>query len=52
MDNVKLQDRIDTKFMYREDILPVILEKMKDNYFVLDINGLKYNHYETLYFDT
>ena len=52
MDKVKLQDRIDTKFMFRDDILPVILSKMKDNYFALDINGLRFNHYETLYFDT
>ena len=52
MDNVKLQNRIDTKFMFRENFLPAILEKMKENYFVLDIKGLRYNHYETLYFDT
>ena len=52
MDNVKLQDRIDTKFMFLENILPFILDKMKEHYFVLDIKGLRYNHYETLYFDT
>jgi hypothetical protein len=52
MDNVKLQDRIDTKFMFREDILPLVLEAMKEEYYALDINGMRYNHYETLYFDT
>ena len=52
MDNVKLQNRIDTKFMLRENILPKILDQMKENYFILDIKGLRYNHYETLYFDT
>ena len=52
MDNVKLQDRIDTKFMFRENVLPLIFEKMKEDYFVLEIKGLRYNHYETLYFDT
>ncbi len=52
MDKVKLQDRVDTKFMFRDDILPQILEGMKDNYYALDINGMRYNHYETLYFDT
>ena len=52
MDNVKLQDRIDTKFMFRDDILLDVLSKIKDDYFALDINGLRYNHYETLYFDT
>jgi hypothetical protein len=52
MDSVMLQDRIDTKFMFRDNILPVILSKMRDHYYALDINGMRYNHYETLYFDT
>ncbi len=52
MDNVKLQNRLDTKFMFRDNLLPGILEKMKENYYALDIKGLRYNHYETLYFDT
>jgi hypothetical protein len=52
MDKVKLQDRVDTKFMFPDTILPSVLEKMKENYYALDINGMRYNHYETLYFDT
>src|SRR4051812_8678883 len=52
MDKVKLQDRIDTKFMFRDNILPDVLENMKDDYFALEINNIRYNHYETLYFDT
>ena len=52
MDNVKLQNRIDTKFMFRENLLPSMLNNMKEHYFVLDINGMRFNHYETLYFDT
>jgi len=52
MDNVKLQNRIDTKFMFHEKILPSVLSKMKDNYFALEIKNIRYNHYETLYFDT
>jgi hypothetical protein len=52
MDSVKLQDRIDTKFMFHEMQLPGILEKMKNEYFVLDVNGIRGNNYETLYFDT
>jgi hypothetical protein len=52
MDNVKLQDRIDTKFMFHERILPSVLNRMKENYFALEIKGIRYNHYETLYFDT
>lgn len=52
MDSVKLQDRVDTKFMFREQILPSVLSSMTDDYYALDINGMRYNHYETLYFDT
>ena len=52
MDKVKLQDRIDTKFMLLENMLPVVLKKMQENYFVLNIKDIRYNHYETLYFDT
>jgi hypothetical protein len=38
--------------MFRNNILPQVLNSMKDDYYVLDIKGLRYNHYETLYFDT
>ena len=31
---------------------PAILERMRPEYYVLEINGQRYNHYETLYFDT
>ena len=52
MDSVKLQDRIDTKFMFKDDILASVLNRMKEDYYVLDINGIRFNHYETLYYDT
>jgi hypothetical protein len=52
MDKVKLQDRVDTKFMFPDNLLPMLLNEMKNDYFALDINGMRYNHYETLYFDT
>ncbi len=52
MDNVKLQDRIDTKFMFKDNILPVVLNMMKEDYYILEINNMRFNHYETLYFDT
>jgi len=52
MDSVKLQDRIDTKFMFKDNLLPLILDRMINDYYILDINGIRYNHYETLYFDT
>jgi hypothetical protein len=52
MDKVKLQNRVDTKFMFRDTILALVLNNMKDDYYVLDIKGLRFNHYETLYYDT
>jgi hypothetical protein len=52
MDNVKLLDRVDTKFMFRDSFLPEFLEKMKEQYFVLEAGEKRYTHYETLYFDT
>ena len=42
MDNVKLQNRIDTKFMFHEKILPSVLSKMKDNYFALEIKNIRF----------
>lgn len=52
MDGVALQDRLDTKFMFNELLLPELLSQMMSKYFVLEINEQRYSHYETLYFDT
>jgi hypothetical protein len=52
MECVKLLDRTDTKYTFKTDRLPVILSELKDHYKVLDVDGVKLNKYETLYFDT
>lgn len=52
MDRVKLQNRVDTKFVFETKLLPKILTDIKDDYAVLEIKGLRYNNYKTLYFDT
>ncbi|MFL5765379.1 MAG: polyphosphate polymerase domain-containing protein [Bacteroidia bacterium] len=52
MDSVKLMDRTDTKFVFRQDELPGFLEQLKDAYAVLDVNGYRISRYESLYFDT
>lgn len=52
MDNVRLMDRTDTKFVFRSDCLPSLLKEIKDNYRVLEVNGVIPNRYETLYFDS
>ncbi len=52
MDRVKLQNRTDTKFVFEADLLPIILNDIKDYYAVLEINGKRTNSYQTLYYDT
>lgn len=52
MDSVKLQDRADTKFVFNINKLAEILNEVKSEYRLLEINGLRFNHYETLYFDS
>ncbi len=52
LDRVKLLNRIDTKFLFHAQQLPDILEKIKPDYLVLEINHNSIFGYETLYFDT
>lgn len=51
MDNVKLMNRVDTKFTFSRDQLIGILPALKEHYRVLSINGLRLPSYESLYFD-
>jgi len=52
MDSVKLQDRVDTKFMFRNTILGPVFKDMVKDYRILEIANYRYSNYETLYFDT
>lgn len=52
MESVKLMNRTDTKFVFRAEQLPGILEKIGKDYRVLEVNGVRPNRYETLYYDT
>lgn len=52
MDDVKLLDRTDTKYVFNISQLPDVLEKIKGNFRLLDIDGVRLNKYETLYYDT
>lgn len=52
MDSVKLMERTDTKYVFSIQQLFFILEKLKENYLVLDINGKRVSAYKTLYYDT
>jgi hypothetical protein len=52
LDKVKLLDRQDTKFVFNQIQLPLILEKIRPFYKILEIsNDLVFN-YDTTYFDT
>ncbi len=52
MDNVSLMRRIDTKYIIHQDQLPAILESVKDQYAILEINQMRAMRYVSQYFDT
>jgi hypothetical protein len=52
MDNVKLMDRTDTKFIFNTQQLAEILEETNACYKILNIHGNLISRYKTLYFDT
>ncbi len=47
-----LQDRVDTKYVFGISQLYPILQHVVNDYWVLDIDGVRLNNYRTLYFDT
>jgi len=49
---VKLQTRFDSKFIFRDNLMPLILEQLKDDYKILTQQGHYSSSFETLYFDT
>ncbi len=52
MDKVKLMRRTDTKFVFNVSVLPQLLEKALDNYFMVEIENEREQIYLTTYFDT
>lgn len=52
MENVSLMKRTDTKFVIHEKHLIEVLESIKDQYRVLEINKNRMLPYSSLYFDT
>lgn len=52
MDGVKLQDRVDTKYVFAEERLPELLAAMAFHYRVLEVDGVRGTDYRSLYFDT
>ena len=51
MDRVKLMNRIDTKFAFRAGLLENLLDELKSEYKILEINTIRSPKYESLYFD-
>ena len=51
MDRVKLMNRIDTKFAFRIGLLENLLDELKSEYKILEINTIRSPKYESLYFD-
>lgn len=52
MDTVRLMNRIDTKYVVSRKLLPQILNKIKENYFTLEIDDERVFAYNSLYYDT
>ena len=52
MDGVKLMNRSDTKFAFKIDKLPILLDRMQPFYKILLINGELVHKYKSLYYDT
>lgn len=52
MENVKLLDRMDVKYVIPESKLPAILNNLITDYKVLEIENKRHSYYRTLYFDT
>lgn len=52
MEAVALMNRVDTKYAIHEDVFTEILPELKNQYRILEVGGLKYSKYESLYFDS
>jgi hypothetical protein len=52
MDSVKLMNRTDTKYLFTIDQFEKVLNEVKNDYRILEVNGQRLNRYKTLYYDT
>lgn len=52
MQEVQLQNRMDTKFVFHRKLLTEILDKLKTHYSVFKIENQLISGYESIYFDT
>lgn len=52
MDHVMLFDRFDQKFLLPENLLPIILNNLTEEYYALEVKQTRIHTYHTRYFDT
>jgi hypothetical protein len=52
MDGVKLMNRTDTKYIFPIGYFQKVMEEIKDDYRILEIENKRLCRYETLYYDT
>lgn len=52
MNDVKLLDRVDRKFICSVEKFESVFEKLTEFYYILEINGIRNFQYSTVYFDT
>lgn len=52
LDQVHMLNRVDTKYVFHINQFADILEEIKENYLVLQIEGKRMFDYESIYFDT
>lgn len=51
MDSIKLMERVDTKYVFKVELLPSFLQSLAGNYRILEVDGNRLTTYESLYFD-
>lgn len=51
MDSIKLMERVDTKYVFKIELLHEVLQAVANKYRVLEVSGNRLTSYESLYFD-
>jgi len=52
MDKVKLMNRIDTKYVLSREVLVKILDRISNDFFILEMESKRHFPYQSLYYDT
>lgn len=52
LDAVKLMSRVDSKYIFHASLLPAILNEVRDDYQILEIDGKRQFQYDSVYLDS